>query len=313
MLGKTAGGLLWMARYLERSENMARLVETGLRIALTRSSSAEDEWASIIATAAASDRFVAAGHRYESGDAIDFLLRAGDNPSSVCAALTAARNNARLVRTALTREAWEAINVCWMTVTDALKQSVEPTEVPSLLSLVRQQCALVRGAMQGSLLRNEIYNFIRIGTFLERADNTLRILDVKYYVLLPEIAYVGSSLDNVQWETILRAASADRSFGWLHGGEISPAEIASFLIFDSRMPRSLAFCYAEITENLGRMARDSASASTSTGMATDMLNRLRHLSINDVFEIGLHQFIASFIRNNAVLATTIEREFRFYE
>jgi len=312
MLGKTAGGLLWMARYLERSENTARLVDAGFRIALTRNVDGNEEWASIIATAAARDLFEARYSGYEARNVINFLMRDKENASSVYAALDAARSNARLVRTALTREVWEAVNVCWMTVKEALEARWADSDLPALLALVRNQCALVRGAMHGTMLRNDIYNFVRLGTHLERGDNTARILDVKYYVLLPAAASVGSSLDNVQWETILRAASAERSFGWLHGGEACPIDIADFLILDRRMPRSLAFCCAKIVDNLAHLERAYGMRAPCVELASGILRRLDGVNIERVFDQGLHEFITGFIADNAALGKAIEQDFRFY-
>jgi uncharacterized alpha-E superfamily protein len=291
MLGKTAGGLLWMARYLERSENTARLVEAGFRIALTRSAASEDEWASIIATAGVQRAFLAANHRFSGPKVVDFLLRDRSNPSSVLTIMEAARNNARLVRTALTREVWEAVNVCWMTLEETLDAPVPEADLPTALGVIRQQTALVRGAMHGTMLRNDIYNFVRLGTFLERADNTARILDVKYYVLLPSVSHVGSSLDNVQWETILRSASAERAFGWLTGGETTPIGIAQFLILDRSMPRSLAFCYAKLSDNLGHLAADYGDRRPCHGLCETVKARLFERSIQSIFDAGLHEFI----------------------
>jgi uncharacterized alpha-E superfamily protein len=222
MLGKTAGGLFWMFRYLERSENTARLVEAGFRIALTRSAAAEDEWMSVIQTAGVRKASWRAPRRCRRQPVIDFLLRDKTNPSSVISVVEAARNNARLVRTALTREVWEATNECWLALKDVLARQVRERDLPETLALIRQQSALVRAALHGTMLRNDIYDFARIGTFLERADNTARILDVKYYVLLPSVMHVGSSLDNVQWETILRSVSAQRAYRWLNAGDINP-------------------------------------------------------------------------------------------
>ncbi len=312
MLGKTAGGLLWMSRYLERSENTARLVETGARIALTRSNAAHDEWASIIDTAGAREAFQARYKAYDAPSVINFLLRDVENPLSVRAMINAARNNARLVRTALTREVWEAVNVFWMSLSAALARPVEEGELPGALNLIRQQSSLVRGAIEGTMLRNDIYNFLRIGTFIERADSTARILDVKYYVLLPTPASVGSHLDNVQWEMILRAASAERAFGWLHGAESSPLQIAQFLIFDARMPRSLIFCYANITDNLSGLAREYKMAAACAGLAQNVMARLEGQSIEAVFDAGLHEFVTAFIRDNAAIGRQIEEDYRFY-
>lgn len=312
MLGKTAGGLLWMARYLERSENTARLVDAGFRIALTRSVDGAAEWASILATAAARNTYLARHDTYDAPTVINFLMRDRDNPSSVSAAIDAARANARLVRTALTREVWEAVNVCWMTVKEALAAPPADNDLPALLALVRNQCALVRGAMHGTMLRNDIYNFIRLGTHLERGDSTARILDVKYYVLLPAAASVGSSLDNVQWETILRAASAERSFGWLHGGEARPIDIADFLILDRRMPRSLAFCCAALVDNLSYLERAYGGRPACADLAGAILRRLEGVTIERIFDQGLHEFISAFIADTAQLGRAIEHDFRFY-
>ena len=198
MLGKTAGGLFWMFRYLERSENTARLIDAGFRIALTRSTAAENEWASVVATAGVTQAYTEKYDQYVARNVIDFLLRDKSNSSSVMSVIEGARNNARLVRTALTREVWEATNECYITLKDLLSHPISERDLPETLNTIRQQSALVRGALHGTMLRNDIFDFARLGTFLERADNTARILDVKYYVLLPSASFVGSSLDNVQ-------------------------------------------------------------------------------------------------------------------
>jgi len=313
MLGKTAGGLFWMFRYLERSENVARLVDAGHRIALTRSTAADDEWASILATAGARVAFDERHERTDAASVIDFLLRDRANPSSVLSCIESARNNARLVRTALTREVWEAINEGWMTLKQLLVRPVRERELPAVLETIGQQGALVMGSMHGTMLRNDIYDFIRVGTFLERADNTARILDVKYHVLLPSAFQVGSSLDNVQWETVLRSVSADRSYRWLTGGEISPSGIADFLILDRRMPRSLAFCYSRIVDNLSCLAEEYGQRSPSHDQAEAVRRRLDGQSIRVIFETGLHEFIEQFIRDNNALGRQIETDYRFYE
>lgn len=313
MLGKTAGGLYWMTRYLERSENTARLVEAGFRIALTRSSAAEEEWSSILSTAAVKEAYLARHGRIESARVIDFLLRDPVNPSSVVSVIEAARNNARLVRTALTREVWEGVNEAWMALKAALAGPVALPDLPGLLSLIRQRSALVRGAMHGTKLRNDIFNFLRLGTFIERGDNTARILDVKYYVLLPSVSLVGSSLDNVQWETILRSASAERAFGWLHGGETSPRDIAHFLILDGRMPRSLAFCAGKLVNNLGYLATDYGVRLPCHAQADRLHKRVTGSSIEAIFETGLHEFLLAFVRDNNALGRQIEIDYRFTE
>jgi uncharacterized alpha-E superfamily protein len=311
MLGKTAGGLMWMFRYLERSENTTRLIEAGFRIALTRPSNADDEWASVLDAAGVR---AAHGQRHEritQANAVDYLLRDGANPSSVLACIEAARNNARLVRTALSREVWEATNECWMEARRLLDRPVKERDLPEALAVIRQHSALVRGALHGTMLRNDIFNFARIGTFLERADNTSRILDVKYYVLLPSIARIGSALDNVQWETILRAVGGQRSYRWLHGAEVTPLGIAEFLILDSRMPRSLAFCTAKIAANLGYLEREYAMRHPSHERVEALAGRLSASSTEAIFEAGLHEFILDFLSDVASLSAQIETDYRF--
>lgn len=312
MLGKTAGGLFWMFRYLERSENTARLVDAGFRMALTRSDQAEDEWASIIDTASARAAFLAEGGKFDAANVINFLLRDKSNPSSVISAVEASRNNARLVRTALTREVWEAVNESWIVLKDVLARPVRETELPEVLSIIRKQSSIVRGATVGTMLRNDIYNFARVGTFAERADNIARILDVKYYVLLPSVTLVGSTLDNVQWETILRSASAERAFRWLHGGEARASTIADFLILDRRMPRSLLYCLRKIAGNLGHLCEDYNTRAPSLDLVLSMRDELEDLTIERIIDNGLHEFLTGFVRGNNALAKQVEQDFRFY-
>lgn len=311
MLGKTAGGLFWMFRYLERSENIARLLEAGFRIALTRAASSDDEWISLITTSGVRSQFDQLHEEVTASTVIDFLLREKANPSSVRTLMDAARNNARLVRTALTREVWEAVNESWLTLNAALKTPIRERDLPAVLGEIRRQSALVRGAMHGTMLRHDSYDFSRLGTFLERADNTARILDVKYYVLLPSTASVGGSLDNVQWETILRSVSAHRSFQWLNGGEISAPLIADFLLLDRRLPRSLAYCYAEIQTNLNYLEREYGERFTCHDNAQGIADRLKSGTIEEVFSVGLHEFLDGFVRDNAALGQQIETDYRF--
>ena len=163
-------------------------------------------------------------------------------PQAAFSGCSAIWSEAKTQPVSSTREVWEAVNESWIVLKDVLARPIRETELPEVLGIIRKQSSLVRGATVGTMLRNDIYNFARIGTFVERSDNIARILDVKYYVLLPSVTLVGSTLDNVQWETILRSASAERAFRWLHGGEARASTIADFLILDRRMPRSLLYC-----------------------------------------------------------------------
>lgn len=312
MLGRTAGGLFWMFRYLERAEALSRLIEAGFRIALTRSAAAADEWASVVATAGVREAYLKTNSSFAAAPVIDFLLRDAANPSSVLSSIETARNNARLVRTALTREVWEATNESWLHLRTVLGKPIDESAAPEALSMIRKHTAQVRGALHGTMLRNDIYNFCLLGMLLERADNTVRLLDVKYYVLLPSPSLIGSAADNVQWETILRAVSAQRAYSWLNG-EVTAMGIAEFLILDRRMPRSLAYCYQGLVENLQRLATLYGATAEAADLAEQTYARLSERSIEAVFDEGLHEFLAEFLRRNNALGAAIERNFRFTE
>ncbi|MEM7752906.1 MAG: alpha-E domain-containing protein [Pseudomonadota bacterium] len=310
MLGKTAGGVFWMFRYLERSENTARLIETGFRIALTHPGG--DEWESVLQTAVVAEAYHAEHAGVEQSDVIDFMLRGKSNPSSVLNCITQARQNARLVRTSITSEVWEAVNDTYMRTKQALARPVRERDLPEVLAMIRQQAALVRGALHGSMLRNDVFDFARLGTFLERADNTARILDVKYYVLLPSVSLVGSSLDNVQWETILRSVSGQRAFAWLHQGKTTPKAIADFLIFDPRMPRGLRYTVTKIRSNLEMLENSYAERHACQDTAESLDRRLQTSRVDDVFDEGLHEFLTGFLNNIGQLAHEIETGYRFH-
>ena len=161
-----------------------------------------------------------------------------------------------------------------------------------MLDAIKRETALIRGTFYGTMLRNEIFDFSQIGTFVERADNTARILDVKYYVLLPSISWVGSSLDNYQWESILRSVAAHRSYRWVYEADYRPTNIADYLILNGRMPRSLAFCYRNIAEHPAFPRRGTmACATLATTRSTETLAKLKVGSIKDIFDTGLHEFL----------------------
>ena len=311
MLGRTASGLYWMFRQLERSENTARLLEAGMRMALTRAASSENEWASVVSTAGNRADYDASHDGYDATRVMDFLLRDRKNPSSVLCLFEAARNNARMVRTALTREVWENVNEGWLALKARLARPVPVAELPDILSLIRQRAALVRGSWQGTALRNDIYSFARLGNRIERADNTARILDVKYYVLLPSSSHVGSSLDNVQWESILLSASAARSFNWLYGGDTTPSKIAEYLILNREMPRSLRFSVEGYVEALDQLSDYYGKVMPSARMAHETMSDLCRTDIKSVFRIGLHEFLTTFIARNNAISQQIESDYRF--
>jgi uncharacterized alpha-E superfamily protein len=313
MLGKTANGLFWMYRYLERAENTARLIETGQRIAITRLGDSDREWRSVLQSAGVLPMYEAANDTLTKEAVIDWLLRSPKNVSSVLCCIESARHNARMVRTAITGEVWEATNAAYMNTREILARHVSERDLPGVLSQIRRHTALVRGMTHGTMMRNEIYDFARIGTFLERADNTARILDVKYYVLLPSARAVGSALDNVQWESILRSISARGGFRMEYGPEAGPMDITHYLILDKRLPRSLIFCTSKLRDNLRYLDAGQEKPTESLRKVDVLLRKYLSHDVQAIFEFGLHEYIQEFVAHLGDIARQIEIDYRFYE
>lgn len=312
MLGRVAGGIFWMYRYLERAENTARLLAAGHRMALTRGADeATQEWRSILTTLGQLSAYQSGNEGFSGIQVCDFVLRGRSNPQSVLAMVESARTNARACRSAITREVWEAVNEGWMSLRDMLSRPVRETSLNTILAAIRRESTIARGATHGSMLRNETYSFARAGTFLERADNTARILDVKYYLLLPSLAYVGTALDTGQWENVLRSLSGERAFSWLNAGRMDARSIAQFLILDERFPRSLMFCHAAMGENLAALARFHGREGAAHAALAKADALLSGTTVEDIFERGLHQFILAFLACNAGIANAISEEYRF--
>jgi len=302
-----------MSRYLERAENVARLIDAGFRMSLIRQANAEDDWGGVLESAGVREVYGEKSDRVLGADAINFLLRDKTNPSSVINCMENGRNNARMVRTALTRETWESINESWLQLNQLLSKKVAHPNLPDVIDVIKRRIALMRGMFSGTQLRDEIHNFAMLGSYVERADNTARILDVKYYVLLPSLMHVGGSIDNFHWQSILRSVSAHKSYSWVYESEYKPANIAHFLILNRRMPRSLAFCYEAINSNLAHLARDYKGQIAAHETAARTRNMLLTASIDQIMENGLHEFLENFILSNDKLATEITEGYRFYK
>ena len=312
MLGRVANGIFWMYRYLERAENTARLLAAGHRMALTRGAdAATEEWRSVLTTLGLLKSYEAQHDDFAGAHVCDFVLRGKGNPESVIAMVEKARLNARICRSAITLEVWEAVNEGWMTLRDLLARPVRVASLGQALAAIRRESTLARGATHGSMLRNEIYCFTRVGSFVERADNTARILDVKYYLLLPSLAYVGTPLDTGQWDNVLRSLSGERAYRWLNAGRMDARSIAEFLILDARFPRSLAFCYTAMRENLAALARLHGQEGAAHELMRQADQELTDRTIDAIFESGLHEFLIGFIRRNRDVASAIAEQYRF--
>ncbi len=310
MLGKTAGGLFWMSRQLERSENTVRMMEAGQRMALNSVGSEHEAWQSVMRANGGIE--LSASSDMTSEQIIDFMLRDSNNPSSVLSCFRLARENARMVRTAITGEVWEAVNAGWITVRDLLSRRVTLRELPQVIKSVRQHTSQVRGATHGTMLRNDIYDFMRVGTFIERADNTARILDVKYFALIPAAYMVGVDFHNMHWRMILQAVSAEGGYRMIHGDEFSAEKITSFMIKDARMPRSLVFCADKLRTNLHYIHEEHGDQNKSLLLAEALCAQLHAITIQEIMAQGLHGFLTATMADLSQLGLQFEEDYRFY-
>ena len=314
MLGRTASSLYWMSRYVERAENMARLLEVGYRISLMPGTVTghRDEWHSTLVSAACDDAYRQKYPEISAASVINFLLFDGSNASSVKSALATARKNGRAVRTALTRDVWESINSTWYEFIQIKPESVTSERLPEFLEWIRQRAMAFRGALLGTMLRNDTYYFSQLGNFIERADNTARILDVKYFILLPRPSDVGSNLDLQQWAQILRSVSAHRAYRWFyHDSSYKPWLISEFLILREEMPRSLVFSYHWINVALDGLQGLYGKRYACHDAAAETYGRLKKTGMEQIFQSGLHEFLQDFMRANVSLSGDIAKAYNF--
>jgi uncharacterized alpha-E superfamily protein len=305
MLSRTADNLYWIARYMERAETAARLLEVGARIALLPTAVGyRSDWDSLLRASGNATGYAA---KYGPADqkAIEsWLFFDRDNPNSVAACITAARENGRIVRTALTTQVWDALNTAFQELRQ-IEARRDKAELSRLTDWVMKQAAMVRGAIDGTILRNDGFNFLNIGYYLERGDATARLMDVKYYVLLPRADYIGTGLDNDQWSMLLRALGAHRAFHWAYGGEVTSAKIAHFLILNPQSPRSLITCVAGLNNHLSRLAKAYGRETPAQAASAHLLAGLEGLSTDHIFDEGLHEFLTRFIIESAALGGVI--------
>lgn len=306
MLSRTADNLYWIARSMERADTSARLLDVGSRISLIPTAHGyRSEWDSLLQAAG-----MAEGFRQKYGDPVQrnlesWLFFDRDNPSSVASCVTTARENGRIVRTALTAQVWDALNTAFQELKQLEREERSALELSRMTEWVMRHAAMLRGAIDATLLRGPGYNFLNIGYYLERADNTARLLDVKYYVLLPRVEFVGSGLDNYQWTTLLRAMGAHRAFHWAYGGDVTASKIADFLILNPLSPRSLITCVSGMANHLARLAKTYKHEAEAQGVAQKMLSDLENETVERIFDEGLHEYLTRFIDQAAGLGQAI--------
>lgn len=313
MLGRTAASLYWMSRYMERAENIARLVGVGYRGAMVPDIGAghREDWESTLTAAGCMPAFAARRLQPDAQTVQNFLLFDREHASSLRSCLEIARNNGRSVRTALTREMWEALNSTWNEFSAIRPADLGPGKLPELLDFVRQRAALFRGALLGSLLRDEGYHFSQLGAYIERSDNTARILDLKYTILLPSNEAVGAERNLYQWEMVLRMVAGHRAYRYFYKDRYRPTKVAEFLILRPEMPRSLRFCAGWIAGSLRGLAAATGGGAESLALAEANFAALAGAAMPAIFAAGLHDFLTDFLSGQIELGRRIAAEFHF--
>jgi uncharacterized alpha-E superfamily protein len=304
MLSRTADSMYWLARYMERMDCLARLLEAAQR--MSGFIAENDEWRSAIIASGNEEGFFKSHEKADAASVGRFLAFDPKNPSSILNCLEHARTNARAMRTALTRDMWDAVNEAWLEARAMSEQRFTPEQMPRALDWVKQVTTRFNGAYMTTMLRNDVYWFTRLGSLTERADNTARILDVKYHVLLPDYSGVGGMLDYYQWTSILQAVSAARAYRVIYKDKVTPLNVADLLILRPELPRSLRACYDEIEQSLNDLAElYGGRRGECHRLAGELAARLRYGRIHAIFSAGLHEFLTEMIDSTAGLSEEI--------
>ena len=294
MLSRVAESIFWMGRYLERAENVARLVSVSLHLEMDLSEEDADPWGPLVLATGDSDLFHATYDAVSRDKVLEFYTAAASYPSSIFSCLAAARENARSIRETISREVWEEINTLYLSVRQLVSDHSQLSDTHGFCQQFQRSTQLLRGVIDGTLTHSEAWNFQRLGRQLERADKTSRILDVKYFVLLPEVTSVGTAIDVNQWAALLKSISAlDMYRQRFH--RISPERVVEFLVLDSRFPRAIHYCVREAEQSLYQIT--GSTIGTYCNRAEQLLGKLRaelgYMSVAELFQRGLHEALDS--------------------
>ena len=307
MLSRTADHLFWMSRYIERAENLARLLDVTWQMSLVPQSleAANQNWNAIIALNSLEEKFADRYSAVNAENVLRFMVSDTGNHASILSCLRLTRENAHAVRGTITSEMWETMNSTWLEAREKSFEQIANAGVGEFFDWVKMRSSLSRGTTLGTLLQDEAYHFIRLGTLLERADNTARILDVKYHVLRP-YGDEGAT-DFYQWGALLRSVSAFEVYRKAYRDVITPERVAELLILRSDMPRSLHFCLNGVVKNLELIAnRQSGETQRQAGLLHAQLHYAR---IEDILEHGLHEYLTDFMDRIYMLGDGVSKNF----
>jgi len=313
MLSRTANELYWMARHIERAENTARLLDVTYRTSLLPYEPQEpglawaQPWAVPLISTGGATAYYQSYPQLTAENVIKFMVLDAGNASSIYCCLRAARESARSVRGAITSEMYEDLNSAWIEMRAYDFARLQSTGVSNFLEWVKMRSHLFRGVTFGTMLRDEAYHFIRLGTHLERSDNTARILDTKYHILLPSAADVGGAVDYYQWASLLQSLSGFESYRKIYSDVISPRRVAELLVLRDDMPRSLHSCFNFIEDTLEILCDDSSAEIRR--QAGEMHARLHFGRTDDIIRFGLHEYLMDFIQRVSLLGDEISQHF----
>jgi uncharacterized alpha-E superfamily protein len=309
MLSRTADHLFWMARYTERAENTARMLDANYQLSLLPQSDeyAELGWRAMLSISELSGIYSAAHHGMESREVVDFMAADMSNPSSIASCLRAARENARAVRSSTNSELWESLNTTWLECQRLLADGILVREPYSFFEWVKHRSHLSRGVQLGTLVKDDAFYFMRLGTFIERADNTARILDVKFEMMEQRADTSVQPFDYHHWTAVLGSVSGFEVYRRVYRDVITPERVAGLLILYGDWPRSLAASIAETEVLIGQVTkgRDTEAAR----LAAQLSSELRNGHVGDILQGGLHAYLVNFLARVNELASSVSKEF----
>lgn len=312
MLSRTADHLYWMARYTERAENMARMLDVAVQTAMLPQSQHDAEAAlrAMLGISELQDAFDARHGELNEANVLAFMVTDAANPSSIVSCLNSARENARAVRGVLTTELWETQNATWLELGERAADGVDPG---AFFEWVKHRCNLARGVALGTMLADEAMVFIHLGTFLERADSTARILDVKFHAARDTVSQEVTRHDLLTqrefyyWAALLRSVAGFEIYRKVYRDSITPARVAELLMLRADMPRSLLACMEQVVTNL-KAVRNDVSGDTER-QAGKMQAQLQFARIEDILEAGLDNTLSKFMQDVYDLGNRISRDF----
>src|SRR3979409_1966275 len=307
MLSRVADRIFWMSRQMERAENMARILGVTSNLVLFGSDDGEQNLRAPLSITETEETYRERHDKLTLPALIEFMALDEKNPSSIYSCLKWARENAHAVRWQITSEMWETLNATWIEMRAIPRGRVTGAGATQFFDWVKERSHLFRGVTYVTRVRGEAFNVSRLGTFLERADNTARILDVKYHILLPSVEDVGGALDYYQWTALLRSVSSLETYRQLYRDQIFPIRVAQLLILERRMPRSLAGCFDPIIESMDRIRGQSDQAAKR--LANELHARLSYANIEEVFQGGLHEYLADVLADIGELGNRIQRAY----